>query len=312
MRNTPSATSGSLIERAAATYGFGAAQPMPAPAQAGSPAIPEPPVTVTAIPEKSRPVTEPVAPVRSPDSAPTQRVDIAHLREQGFIQPGSAPTTLSEEFRLAKRQVLTAALGGRSAAPIERGRAIMVCSAQPNEGKTFCSVNLALSLASESELEVLLIDADVAKPEILSTLGMSGGPGLMDAVSDPSIDIESLVIPTGLASLSVLPAGRQSHTDTELLASARTYQLIDQLIDNNPRRIIVIDTAPVLAASAATVLAQHVGQIVMVVRADRTNEGELREALALFDGPARIQLLLNGASYAGTNQKYGSYYGYGG
>ena len=186
-----------------------------------------------------------------------------------------------------------------------------MCSAQPNEGKTFCSVNLALSLAAETEVDVLLIDADVAKPEILSTLGLPGGEGLMDALADPGIDPETLVIRTNIPNLSVLPAGRQTNNDTELLASDRTPALIERLIAGRPRRIIVIDSAPALAASPASSLALHVGQITMIVRADQTSESEVREALAMLESPAKVQLMLNRVTYNGNNRKFGYYYGFG-
>jgi protein-tyrosine kinase len=172
-------------------------------------------------------------------------------------------------------------------------------------------VNLALSMASETDIEVLLVDADVAKPEILSTLGIPGGPGLMDALADPSIDAESLIIDTDIPALKILPAGRQSNNDTELLASDRTPIIIDRLAAQNPRRIIIFDSAPALAASPASVLALHVGQVVLVVRADQTSEGELREALTMLEGNARVQMLLNGVTFAGTNRKFGNYYGFG-
>ncbi|HMT44698.1 MAG TPA: exopolysaccharide biosynthesis protein [Chakrabartia sp.] len=238
-------------------------------------------------------------------------VDIALLKESGFVVPGMPPSVLSEEFRMIKRQVLLQAFGNQNLPALEKGRQILVCSAQPNEGKSFSSVNLALSMVSETDLEVLLIDADVAKPEVLSMLGLPAGPGLMDALADPSIDPESLVMHTNIPGLSVLPAGRQSNNDTELLASARTCGLIDKLSAANPRRVVIFDSAPALAASPASVLAMHVGQIVLVVRADVTTESELREALSMLDGGARIQLLLNAVTFSGSNRKFGSYYGLG-
>ena len=238
-------------------------------------------------------------------------VDRNRLRESGFIVPDAAPGSLAEEFRIVKRQLLLNASGAASGKPLERGRMILVCSAQPNDGKTFCAVNLALSLASERDTEVLLVDADVAKPEILSTLGIEGGPGLMDALADPSIDVESLIIRTDIPKLSVLAAGRQANNDTEMLASARTKAVLDGLADNHPSRIIIFDSAPALAASPASVLALNVGQVMMVVRADRTTESELRDALALVDGCPNISLLLNGSSYFGGNLSLGSYYGQG-
>ncbi len=269
-----------------------------------APVIAAPRVAASPVPHAS-------PPIKREGAARSANVDLIALSEAGFIVPGAPPSPLSEEFRLVKRQLLLQAFGGRNQAALDKGRLILMCSAQPNEGKTFCSVNLALSMATETEIEVLLVDADVAKPEILSTLGLPGGPGLMDALADPGVDLESLVMRTNIPGLSVLPAGRQTNNDTELLASDHTQILIDRLAAANPRRIIVFDTAPALAASPASSLALHVGQIVLVVRADQTRESEIRDALAMFDGTAKIQLMLNGVTFSGSNRKFGYYYGFG-
>ena len=296
----------SLIERAAEVYDFQSALRAAGIARAVDPqaavALPVTPVFAPAF----VPATAPVV-----DARTVNPINLEMLRDTGMIVPGAPPSGLSEEFRLVKRQLLIPAIGGRKKAPIEKGRLILICSAQPNEGKTFSSVNLALSMASESDVEVLLIDADVAKPEILSTLGLAGGPGLMDALSDPTIRVEDLVIRTNVQGLSVLPAGRQTNNDTELLASDRTVDVINSLIANNPRRVVLFDSAPALAASPASVLASHVGQILLVVRADQTTESELRDALTLLAACPNIQLLLNGVTFSGTNRKFGSYYGFG-
>ncbi|MFM9978547.1 MAG: hypothetical protein ACKVOP_10960 [Sphingomonadaceae bacterium] len=236
-------------------------------------------------------------------------VDRTLLADAGFIIPDAAPGPLAEEFRIVKRQLLLNASGATTGKPIVNGRMILVCSAQPDDGKTFCAVNLALSLAAERDTEVLLVDADVAKPEILSTLGLAGGPGLMDALTDPTLDVEQLIIHTDIPKLSVLGAGRQTNNDTETLASARTKAVLEGLASANPARVVIFDSAPALAASPASVLALHVGQVVMVVRADRTTESELRDALAMIDGCPNVNLLLNGSSYFGSNHSFGSYYG---
>lgn len=235
-------------------------------------------------------------------------IDRARLIEAGFILPDSPIGTLAEEFRLVKRQLLLRA-GASDDAPSPKDRMILVCSAQPNEGKTFCSVNLALSLASERDNEVLLVDADVAKPEVLSVLGLTGTAGLIDAIADPDADVEDFILRTDVPKLSVLPAGNAVNNDTELLSSARAAKLIAGLATANERRIVIIDSAPALAASPAGVLAHRVGRVLMVVRADRTSEAELREAIALLDGCPDISLLLNAVSFFGTNRTYGSYYG---
>jgi protein-tyrosine kinase len=291
LKKTPSPGDRSLIERAAAAYD------LPDLLQASQPRL-------TQKEDADRVIAWPIrapAPALAPSIASTSivkppiAVDRDHLRDQGLIVPQAPPSALSEEFRLIKRQLLMAALGSRQAPAIDRGRLILICSAQPNEGKTFCAVNLALSMASETDVEVLLIDADVAKPEVLSTLGVAGDEGLMDALANPSIDVETLIIKTDIANLTVLPAGRQTHQDTELLASARTREVIDGLLAANERRIILFDSAPALAASPASVLATHVGQTVLVVRADQTD----------------LKLMLNAVSFGAASRKFGSYYGFG-
>ena len=327
MNTTPRRDARSLIERAAEVYDFGAVLKERAAAVAPAKGHPEkydfsgtPKAAAAAFlsdPFEAHPVLAPAAPASAGAtlvSAPYVHrgfdgvIDKTRLRDEGFILPDAPVGTLAEEFRLVKRQLLLRS--GRDEQMVTpKDRMVLVCSAQPNEGKTFCAVNLALSLASERDNEVLLVDADVAKPEVLSTLGLAGQQGLIDAIADPHGDVERFVIRTDIPKLSVLPAGRATNDDTEWLSSARAAQVIAGLATANPRRIVILDSAPALAASPAAVLAHRVGRILMVVRADRTTETELREALALLDGCPDIALLLNGTSFFGTNRTYGSYYG---
>jgi protein-tyrosine kinase len=237
-------------------------------------------------------------------------IDRESLREAGFILPDAPVSGLAEEFRIVKRQLLLG-VGGSTGIPADKRQSILVCSAQPDEGKTFSAVNLALSLAGEKDVEVLLVDGDFPKPEILSILGLEAGPGLTDALADATIDAETYVIQTDIPGLSVLPAGRQENDVTELLASGRTREVLAGLTRSRPKRIVIFDSPPALMASPASVLATHVGQVMMVVRADQTTESDLREAVALLSGCDKISLLLNGASATASGRRFGSYYGYG-
>jgi len=255
--------------------------------------------------------SEMLPPAPRPIPGRIAHVDLMDLTEAGFLTPDAAPSPLSEEFRIVKRQLLLSALGGQDAEPVRNGRAILVSSAEPDEGKTFCAVNLALSMAREKDVEVLLVDADFAKPEILSTLGIEGGPGLVDALCDPTLDIESCVIRTHLANLSVLPTGRAFNETAELLASGHMRALFESLIAK-PSRIVIFDSSPALAVSTASVLASLVGQVLMIVRADVTGENELREALGLLAGCEHVRLLLNAVQIAPHGRRFGAYYGYGG
>ena len=225
-----------------------------------------------------------------------------------MIVPGAPVGPLAEEFRLVKRQLFVTRqrLEGEGAAA---ARTLLVCSARPGDGKTFCAINLALSMAAERDTEVLLVDADVAKPDVCRRLGLAAGAGLLDALYDSAVDPESLVIRTDVPNLSVLPAGAKTAMDTELLASARTRDVVAWLLAANPRRLIIFDSPPALAASPAAVLAMLVGQVMLVVRADRTPESEVAAAVQLLDGCQHIGLVLNAVSFVPDRHRFGSYYG---
>jgi exopolysaccharide/PEP-CTERM locus tyrosine autokinase len=260
-------------------------------------------------PQTARAFTDTRREKAPPHSGRFGKVDRQALREGGFIMPDAPVTGLAEEFRIIKRQLLQAASGKTGIAPDKR-QSILVCSPSPDDGKTFCAVNLALSLATEKQVEVLLIDADFSKPEILSILGLEGSEGLMDAIADPSADPESFVIQTDIERLSVLPAGRQTNNVSEMLAAEHTRNVLDALTQR-PNRIVVFDSPPALMASPASVLASKVGQVVMVVRADKTKETDLREAIGLLSGCQHVSLMLNGAGFTASSRRFGSYYGYG-
>jgi len=237
-------------------------------------------------------------------------IDRGMLAANGMMVPGAPVGPLAEEFRLIKRQLLITGARIAESGSADKARMILVCSARPGDGKTFCAINLALSIAAERDTEVLLVDADVAKPDVVAQLGLIDGPGLLDALGDTRIDVEDLVIQTDVPHLSILPAGSKTSMDTELLASARTKSVIARLLEANPRRVVIFDSPPALAASPASVLAMRVGQVMLVVRADHTPENELRAAVNLLDGCEHIQLVLNAVSFVQGGARFGSYYGH--
>ncbi|BAI96337.1 hypothetical protein Sj15T_06540 [Sphingobium sp. TA15] len=303
MNKHKSLSGGSLIERATEIYDFSAALRGRA-----APAVEVPegePVVEIAQPAPAAAET-PVPAHRAPDwMGPVQPIDRIALVEAGYLLPDGPVTAMSEEFRLLKRDLL-AELAGNA-----RGNRVLVCSAHSGEGKSFCAINLALSLAAEKDREILLVDADFGKPGIPQALGLTAGPGLMDALADPAVAIEDCVLRTDIPSLSVLPAGQRSNNDTEYLASARTEMLLDRLTEGRPDRIVLFDSPPLLAASPAAVLAGHAALALLVVRADRTTEGALRDAAGLLKGASKVKLLLNGVNFATGGRRFGGYYAQG-
>jgi len=298
-KQNPLSKSGSLLERAAQIYDYVPSKTSGSVPNYGPEILP---------PEESAEQSVPVlAPREASYDGPRVIVDRDKLREAGFVLPDGPVTALSEEFRIIKRQLLFTAQQPH----VRHGERILICSAHPNEGKTFCALNLALSIAAEKDNEVLLVDADFAKPSILSSLGLEGSKGLMDVLADPEISVEDCIIHTDIPGLAILPAGEQTNADTEYLASSRTREVLNRLTSNNPKRIVIFDSPPALSASLASVLATHAGQVMMVVKADKTTETALRDALGLLAGCDNIQLVLNGTKFSPTGRNFGSYYGFG-
>lgn len=320
----------SLIEMAGEKYDFAKLQPAPFPGGLPLPRKPrrrEAPVQAAPAPALA-PVEEPVA-VAAPVAAPAPRnepvvgapvqfggakhkVNRKALAEQGFIEPEGGVTTIFEEFRIIKRKLLLGvreSLAGRAPA---NGQRVLVCSPHPGEGKSFCATNLALAMAAEKDTEVVLVDADFAKPSVAGLLGLPDGlPGLMDVLSNPVLKVEDLVLPTDIAGLFVLPAGSRTSVDSEYLASARTAEVLDRLTRDAPRRMLVFDSPPALAASPAAELAQHVGQVVLVARADVTGRSALEDAISLLSTEAELYLLLNGTRFSPSGRRFGAYYSQG-
>lgn len=244
-------------------------------------------------------------------SKPPQEIDLVALREAGYITPDMPPNLMSEEFRIIKRSLLLHAFS-KGRARSKNSNVLLVTSSNPSEGKTFCTINLALSIATEQDITVLLVDADFSKPEILNRLGVNGGRGLMDVVADDSIDVGECLIRTNIPNLVLLPAGRQHNLTTELLASERMETMVEEIATRYPDRLVIFDSPPVLASSAASVLALYMGQIVFVIEAEQTTEPQIKESLSMISACENINLLLNKTRYNGSNQKFASYYGYGG
>lgn len=333
----PSAEAKSLIERAANKFDFGSFAPPPVPSNLAPPpvkpnlrhrapepvvqtpvqaAMPAPPVEAPAVIKAVAPDAVPAHPseVHTPAALPGTRhpVDRAWLRDQGLIVPDGAVSGLLEEFRIVKRQLLLQAAELRRAGGGGSAQRVLVCSAHPGDGKTYCAVNLALAMAAEKESEVILVDADFAKPSVLSALGLPGGPGLMDALADPSIDVADCVLGTDVPGLWVLPAGEATTSDSEYLSAARAKAVLDRLNEGATNRIVIFDSPPALAASPAAELAKFVGQALLIVRADKTGQGAVEDAVKLLSACPNIQLLLNGVQFSPSGRRFGAYYGYGG
>jgi protein-tyrosine kinase len=288
-------------------------------AQGSKPPQPQPELPAVAIAraaaQKAREIVPPTA---TPANAATMvepprhvaesiKLDSGSLRDLGVLPPQGTDERLTEQFRRVKRPIVDFAIG-RGAAEAGRTNVAMVTSSVAGEGKTFTSFNLALSIARERDVSVLLVDADVAKRHISEALGLQNRQGLTDSLADATLDPESLVLATGVAGLSILPAGRRTSAAPELFASERMAEIVRILGVASPRRIVLFDSSPLLLTNESQALTRLVDQIVLVVRAESTPQPVLLEAMGLLDRSKTIRCILNQARTSGMTEYY---YGYG-
>jgi exopolysaccharide/PEP-CTERM locus tyrosine autokinase len=239
-------------------------------------------------------------------------IDRDALRQAGYLPETAVDRRFASYFRQIKRPLITKVQSAADAAG-PNPRVIVMTSALPGDGKTFTSINLALSLAHERDVSVVLVDADIPKPHVSRIFGVDAEPGLTDALASVDLDIESLVLPTDVGNLSVLPAGRGADNATELLASARMGAVLTRLLSRHPRRIVLLDSPPLMVSSEARSLVAIAGQLVMVVRSGRTPRKAVLDALAEIGAERSVSLVLNQGptGFGGGYGAYGDYGAYG-
>jgi protein-tyrosine kinase len=228
-------------------------------------------------------------------------LDLARMAKNNLLVPGHGKYELERDFRVIKQPLLAKAIGD---ARIPRGNVILVTSALPGEGKTFCCINLALSMAAEIDKTVLLVDADVAKPAVPARLGVDPSDGLLDLLSRPDSHLPDLIVRTNIPKFNLLQSGRPRTNSAELLASGEMRRLVDEIAERYADRIVVLDAPPLLATVDARILAHLAGQVVMVVESGRTTRQQVSEAYAMVADCPNVTSVLNRRP-----GKHGAYYG---
>ncbi len=239
-------------------------------------------------------------------------LNYADLARNCFVTPNNRRSRLFEELRLLKRRLLKRLNWEITAAPeprsVRQPNVVLVTSARMGEGKSYFTLNLALSLVIDEGINVLLVDGDVLRPKILATLGLPDSRGLTDRLRDGSIDLADLFLRVEGLPLTIFPAGTEVASATELFGGRPMSELVTELSTRYPDRLIIFDSPPLLATTEPVALAQHVDQIVLLVRAGRTTNASIEAALDLLDGRENVCLVLNGCKTSGQNEDFGADY----
>lgn len=239
------------------------------------------------------------------------KVPFRELRNLGMLTPDIPRSDIAEEYRIIKRPLLINIAGDAVTTPIPHGNLIMVTSALEGDGKTFCAISLAMSIAMEQDKTVLFVDADTTKAEAGQMLGVAANsPGLIDFLQNPSASVDDFILATNVEKLRVLPAGSLHNHANELLASARMQQLMLELSEDDPDRVVIFDSPPLLLTTEASVLADFMGQIVFVVSAEMTPQHAITRAIEHIGEEKMVGMVLNRARQR-MNPYYHAY-GYGG
>jgi protein-tyrosine kinase len=272
--------------------------------------------------------TASTAPVRAlgPAASPAERdpgitasdlkriveIDVERLRAAGRLPPAESMHQTEEEFRRLKWPLL-GALTGRGGGTPARNNVVLVTSAEPSEGKSFTSLNLALNIVRDREMRVILVDGDVALPGLTPSMGLDGAPGLNDALDDPGISIHDVTYRTSVEGLFFVPAGKWHEHSPELIAGSRMPGIIEELSSRVGKGVVIFDSPPLLATNEAQAATRYVGHVLLVVRADRTEQRAVQDALALIDKDTPVSAVLNGVQATALSKYYGHYYysGYG-
>jgi len=242
---------------------------------------------------------------------PVHKIDIARLEQQGMLITNSEGHRLAEEYRMIKRPLLRNAFS-KGAAPIVHANLVIVMSALAGEGKSFTTLNLAISMAMERDTTVLVVDSDVIKHSLTDLLGLSGSAGLTDLLLSGDMAPGEVIVHTDIPKLKILPAGNANTHSTELLASERMFGLLNELSERYPDRIVLFDSPPLLSTTQASVLTYTMGQILVVVESGKTTQATVKEALSLIDSDKVIGMVLNKRPHYLFGGDYSDYpYGYG-
>jgi len=180
-------------------------------------------------------------------------------------------------------------------------RSVMVTSATPGDGKTLTAINLALVLSGSFNSTVLLVDADLRRPSIPSVVDFSQEAGLSEALSAKTE--QKLALVRIAPRLTLLPAGRPISNSIEAVTSPRMQQILNEA--TNRYDWVILDAPPVGITTDARLLAEFVGGTLFVVRAGKSQHGDVTKAITALGHDQILGVVLNGTAQQADVGYYG-------
>lgn len=247
------------------------------------------------------------------ENLPTLQIDKSILRKYGMLAQQDQERVLVRQFREIKRSLLSAFNESDEFEQAGDQKVIMLSSALSGDGKTFTALNLASSLAMERDLNVILVDGDVAKPHISSLLDCSDKLGLLDFIADTSVSVNEIIYSTNITGLYFVPAGKKTEQANELMSGQRMKDVLSQLSGISKNTLLLFDTSPILLTSESKVMASYADFVLLLVRSGVTPKLAVTDSIkTLQEIGVRFGIVLNDTkSNVFTSYGYGYGYGYG-
>ena len=183
---------------------------------------------------------------------------------------------------------------------------LAVTSPGPDHGKSLTSINLAISLAKSTHHSVLLVDLDLRKPSIHRYFGYEPEKGIYDCLS-AGLPLSDILINPGIERLVIAPGNQTIYNSSEMLASPKMAEFVNDVKQRYKSRYIIFDLPPVLATDDAMAFSPYIDAMLMVVEDGVTTKDQLKQTLEMMQGTNIIGTVLN-KSKANNGSYYYYYY----
>ncbi len=212
----------------------------------------------------------------------TFKKDISPPHEMTILS-GNVQPVITEQYRLLRSKL--SSMNGNHG-----NRVLAITSTRKGEGKSLTAVNLSIVMAEDAKKKILLIDGDMRKPSIHTFFNCKSEYGFIDLLSN-EVDIESVLIPSGIKNLTLLLAGEPSKSPSDRLAAALLREIIEKL--KKRFDYIIVDSPPIIPFADMNIIADVVDGVLLVVRAERTPKEMVVEALKGLNKENVIGIVFN-------------------
>lgn len=232
------------------------------------------------------------------------QLDIKNIEDldKHLVAVWKEDSLVAEQYRILRTYILKAAKKNSS-------KVFLVSSAVHGEGKTLTATNLAISIARGLDESVILMDADLRKPNVSSMFGLKKETrGLAEYLTQGG-DFVNYINKTSVHKLSLIPSGLPPHNPSELIHSKHMVNLIKQLKQRFDNQIVIIDSPPLIPVTDSIILSSLADAVIIVIKASETQREIVNEAIDKIGNKEKILgLILNGCEF--SKSRYNYYYQY--